>query len=352
MLFLGLLIYVAAALLLETALLVLASPWRVPLWSAWFIGFPAACLLGLFIAYLIDISHEVPKQPCREMVRPFGSRGWAFTTVLVVGYVALAAGRTPIFWVLAPPAMLVSLLNAIGFDLPLKRLQEEADPGRVVLPQRPQSASRDEIVSDFAWENEARQFAMSLVIRRAIYDEFKSKPRLLQAEQWASEYVAKGIVGEVHDLAGQLAKMGYKYGTYSEVSFILSFVQQNVKYKSDLETTGQEEYPRYPVETLADKVGDCEDSAILAAAILKCLGYEVALFLMPGHCALGVAGAEGMAGFSKKYGDYNYYYCEMTAAGWIFGEKPGAVDGASIEVIPVPSIPAIVVRGTQDSAAA
>ena len=40
--------------------------------------------------------------------------------------------------------------------------------------------------------------------------------------------------------------------------------------------------------------GDCGDDVILTAAVLKRLGFDAALLYYPGHCALGVAGADGL----------------------------------------------------------
>jgi len=45
------------------------------------------------------------------------------------------------------------------------------------------------------------------------------------------------------------------------------FVQQVIPYRPD-----EWEYPRYPVETLVDVAGDCEDTSILYASILRTLG--------------------------------------------------------------------------------
>ncbi len=51
--------------------------------------------------------------------------------------------------------------------------------------------------------------------------------------------------------------------------------------------TGQEqcgcEWPRYPVETLASGYGDCEDTSILFASVVRTLGYGARLAEIPGH---------------------------------------------------------------------
>ena len=63
---------------------------------------------------------------------------------------------------------------------------------------------------------------------------------------------------------------------YKRFSVIASFVH-NIPYKYDSELYGTENYGAYPVETLYNNAGDCEDHAILMAAMLSELGYKCAL---------------------------------------------------------------------------
>ncbi|MBP5249427.1 MAG: hypothetical protein J6Z46_05415 [Lachnospiraceae bacterium] len=63
---------------------------------------------------------------------------------------------------------------------------------------------------------------------------------------------------------------------YKRFSVIASFVH-NIPYKYDSELYGTENYGAYPVETLYNNAGDCEDHAILMAAMLRELGYKCAL---------------------------------------------------------------------------
>ena len=58
------------------------------------------------------------------------------------------------------------------------------------------------------------------------------------------------------------------------VNNALAFVQTCIRYQSD---PGMFEYPRFPAETLVDEAGDCEDSAILYASIIRTLGYGALL---------------------------------------------------------------------------
>ena len=109
-------------------------------------------------------------------------------------------------------------------------------------------------------------------------------------------------------------------------------------YTSDDVTTGYDEYPRYPLETIVDEGGDCEDTSILFASIVREMGYGVALFLLEDdeHMAAGVLISDSfienwdksypLAYYSDSDGD-NYAYCETTTMVWEFGEMPGDLEG-------------------------
>lgn len=110
------------------------------------------------------------------------------------------------------------------------------------------------------------------------------------------------------------------YTARQAVEFVATFVQ-SIPCDCDSNTKGVEDYPDYPVEFLVDQRGDCEDHAILLAAILEKMDYKVVLFEPPGHVALGVAGVD-LPGWGMEYQGVRYYYLETTAAGYTLGECP------------------------------
>ena len=116
-----------------------------------------------------------------------------------------------------------------------------------------------------------------------------------------------------------------------EINFILSF-SQSLKYSEDNITAGVGEYPRYPIETLVDQTGDCEDTSALLISLVEILGFNASIILIPdawegyGHAAVGinVTGATGVH-YILNEGEFNeisYYYAETTAPGWRLGEMP------------------------------
>jgi hypothetical protein len=75
-----------------------------------------------------------------------------------------------------------------------------------------------------------------------------------------------------------------------KVELVIAFVR-SLPCTVDQAATPWNEYPRYPVETLFDRGGDCEDTSILVAALLDRMGYDTALQLLHRemHAAVGYA---------------------------------------------------------------
>ena len=122
-----------------------------------------------------------------------------------------------------------------------------------------------------------------------------------------------------------------EFDSLREIDFLLSF-SQSLKYSEDNVTSGVGEYPRYPVETLVDQTGDCEDTSALLISLVEILGYNASIILIPeawdgyGHAAVGinVTGASGVHYIVNEGepDETSYYYAETTAPGWRLGEMP------------------------------
>lgn len=107
----------------------------------------------------------------------------------------------------------------------------------------------------------------------------------------------------------------------SEINFVISFVQ-SFEYVTDIAGSGSEEYPKYPIETLYDGNGDCEDTSFLLADILKELGYDVALIVFDDHMGVGISTDLVSSGSYFDYNGTKYFYIETTGTGWKIGEIP------------------------------
>ena len=356
------------------------------LWS----GTPAvlpAILAGMLALILAAASGRVlelyapdRRDPLRLLLRMAGVR-W-ICGLAVVGLAAAVAVQAisdklhgGFYWTVAIPAATVFALNWIGIDFPIKRLAPEPKPELVTVtpppeaplpaapseppsPSQPPSVPTPEpgsppdqnpqsapapgwTIKSFRWTIKNTDYRLQLAMSDHEYQQRKSEPRVLDSKAWALEYVSKGISPEVRDLAAQLYRLGHPFGSQDEVEFVLAFVQHVIEYRSE-----EGEYPRFPVETLWEGGGDCEDYSILGAATLLCMGYRVAILLLPRHAALGVAGAEGLPGVYIEHDGARYFYCEMTGGGWRFGELPPDLRDQPIEVVSVPPPELKVVRPT------
>ncbi len=69
----------------------------------------------------------------------------------------------------------------------------------------------------------------------------------------------------------------------TRANVLLRFTQEAITYEYDSDSKGQDEYWKYPLETLYDMNGDCEDTSILFCAVGKAMGYNTALMVFSGH---------------------------------------------------------------------
>ena len=97
---------------------------------------------------------------------------------------------------------------------------------------------------------------------------------------------------------------------------------QSIEYVDDMTSTGYTDFPKYPLETLYDQCGDCEDSSILLGALLKELGYGCIFIELPEHVAIGVKATDDAPGTYYDYNGSHYLYIETTNSGWDIGTLP------------------------------
>ncbi len=125
-----------------------------------------------------------------------------------------------------------------------------------------------------------------------------------------------------------------------KINFIASFVQ-GIDYQKDDSENESYEYPRYPLETLKDQRGDCEDKAILAAALLETLGYNVSLLRLPQHMAVGVHLNDTIPMYT--YYINQYYFLETTTLHMALGKVPPEYQGLNnVTVYPLSPRPLVI----------
>ncbi len=178
------------------------------------------------------------------------------------------------------------------------------------------------ITRSYTWHYDGKEWTWEIEIPEGLYRYYKEMPRL--ATNNYSVYVTHTSDDEyirqlVLAIEGAAAEHGYSQ--YQTIELATAFVQ-HLPYNDDSLTTLYDEYPRYPVETLVDNGGDCEDTSILLASILDSMGYGVVLVNPLNHLAVGVLCREGTPGRYYQYKGGCYYYLETTDPAWGIGELP------------------------------
>ncbi len=160
-------------------------------------------------------------------------------------------------------------------------------------------------------------------IDKAAYRYYSSLPRYYGALNYQKYMDEENNRKYLKKFADALKKMCEEsgYSEYETVYEAIHFVQ-SIPYVNDIDSRGAEEYPKYPIETLYEFEGDCEDVSVLLAGILREMGYGVCFIHVPGHIAVGVKGGEGIEGAYFEVDGVKYYYIEATGRGWNIGEYP------------------------------
>lgn len=197
------------------------------------------------------------------------------------------------------------------------------------------SGTHDYLYRTYTWTYKGTAWSWTGEFSRAGYQYYQNKSHSREsnyAEYALSDYDRQLLQGIIRKFKEAGSERGYT--EYDTIMNIAAFVQA-LPYTSDKVTTGYDEYPRYPLETLVDGGGDCEDTAILTAALLDELGYGVVLLQLPNHMAVGVKGADTLSGTYFEYQGSRYYYLETTGTNCDLGEIPDEYANQSAKVLPL-----------------
>lgn len=189
--------------------------------------------------------------------------------------------------------------------------------------------TRQTIGRRYIWNFQGNSYTILMTIDVERYNSYSGKERY-DIPQLVEE--GRTSISNLTREFQRIFQQNTEWSQQNRVDFVLSFVQ-SLPYTLDDVTTSYDEFRRYAIETLIEGGGDCEDTTILVAAILRGFGESVALISTPGHIALGVSG--NFTGTAFSYQGTKYYYCETTGTGWTVGVLPASVGNTVEEIIPL-----------------
>lgn len=197
----------------------------------------------------------------------------------------------------------------------------------------------------FMWEAHNADWQWEIAIPKMLYWAYRSqtvRPPYTSGD-WQKYVVDPDDDAYIETLSENLLAAIAQYYSdetslyYGFLQFTLDFVEAAIPYRFDTDDWATDEWPRYPVETLVEAMGDCEDTAILFASIVRPYVQDVHLIILPGHCAAAVPvgwsyieAADFPIGYYTHNGMY-YVMVETTGdppIGWRIGELPPELSDA------------------------
>jgi hypothetical protein len=183
-------------------------------------------------------------------------------------------------------------------------------------------------LTERAWEK-GRSGQAGSGFNRSEYLYFATGEHLPDTEDGFFQEVLSLQSGDVNELADDLYRMGAT--DLQRASNILKFVQYlPYIYDDDSDT-----YVRHPLETLIEGGGDCEDTSLLTAQLMRRAGPEgfPAVLLTVDtdgdaevdHMMVGVS-LEGATGTTYEFNGTSYYVCETTSRSYRVGVLPSGYE--------------------------
>ena len=190
-------------------------------------------------------------------------------------------------------------------------------------------------VKSFSWEYNDRYYSVDFILNEGTYNHFKYKYKYCcYDDEDYLRYVdtETAYIDEVAQILNTEAIDNGFTSDFAKADFILSFVG-SIPYA--LDPDDDFDHPKFPIETLWENEGDCEDSSALYASIMESLGYRTVLVLLEAkaysfdswgyHAMVGIYIPGHSGDYFTLEGDWrNYYQAETTD--WIEDESGVGID--------------------------
>ncbi|MDD5464285.1 MAG: hypothetical protein PHP62_03990 [Candidatus Moranbacteria bacterium] len=187
---------------------------------------------------------------------------------------------------------------------------------------------------EFNWEYKGVKYKLTETLYQSVYEYYKTAPKMFSytgelKQNWQEEYYGMFLTRDENDksiasLATKLQDLGLKHKLSDDqivdltLAFVQAIVYDDAKAKNILAQTNSETI-LYPYETLFQQSGVCSDKSLLAVALLREMGYGVAIFAyeQDNHMAIGIACPKNLSTY-----DSGYCYAETTSVGNKIGIIP------------------------------
>ncbi|MFA6226002.1 MAG: hypothetical protein WC620_07485 [Methanoregula sp.] len=212
------------------------------------------------------------------------------------------------------------------------RVKQAGITGTATLPFIAYNSTPGTINRQYTFSFQKTTITITTNVSNAVYygakngDKFAIISQETAPETLASDYY-RAFVDDPHQdplyadlLEGfRSIRTNHQYSDDEYLELLTVFVQ-SLPY--DNESAAHPDNPsRFPVETIVDGAGDCDDKSVLLAGLLSREGYNVSLllFIPEHHMAVGVTGD------SMQYRDTGYIYVETTGV-LLMGDVPGRLN--------------------------
>ena len=186
----------------------------------------------------------------------------------------------------------------------------------------------------FSWTYSGHEYSVSLDIASEDYFGYANSD--VSRGNGKSSQIRGFVTYEdpyIVSLAHQFETMSAGMTPLQRANLVLSYTQA-IPYMYDSDFIGIEEYWKFALETVLDGSGDCEDTSILYAAIMKALNYDTAVMTLyagsyktfatsQNHC-VGLVAVDGLSESVRTFvkEDSVYYFCETTSVDHSVGDIP------------------------------
>jgi hypothetical protein len=214
----------------------------------------------------------------------------------------------------------------------------EAQNTNVTLQSKLDTTLNTEIKFTYRFKYQMWQFNWDISIPLREYLYYKAKSRISDSSKYTSMVTDSHADSLINILVQNIkdAVLTYDLKKTDTVDLVGAFVQSLI-YASQDTASPYDNRPLYPIETLFEQGGDCEDTSILAATLLQKLEYNQVFFVFsqPKHVALGIDNPASPYVNGWEYQAKRYIYLETTGDNYIVGAAPSVYTTLQPEILPI-----------------